>query len=83
MNATVGVPVPPTAPVTSTGVIRFFNEAKGFGLITPDLGGPAVFAHATQVRAANGKKLKADQRVSFELQDRPEGPTAANIRMLA
>ena len=73
----------PVPAVTTTGVIRFYNEAKGFGLITPDTGGPAIFAHAAQVRAANGKKLKPAQRVSFELQDRPEGPTAANIRMLA
>ncbi|MGZ5042384.1 MAG: cold shock domain-containing protein, partial [Usitatibacter sp.] len=39
-----------------TGVIRSFNDSKGFGLITPDLGGPSIFVHQSAVRAG-GKKL--------------------------
>lgn len=65
----------------ATGVVRFYNAAKGFGLITPDLGGPAVFAAQAAVRG--GKALRATQRVEFDVQEGPAGPAAANIRMLA
>ena len=67
----------------ATGVVRFFNDLKGFGLITPDLGGPALFAHQSAIRTPGVKKLKATQRVEFEIENRPEGPAASNIRMLA
>ena len=67
----------------ATGIVRFFNDAKGFGLITPDLGGPALFAHSSSIRSPGVKKLRATQRVEFEVQSSPQGPTAANIRTLA
>ncbi|HXZ49792.1 MAG TPA: cold shock domain-containing protein [Usitatibacter sp.] len=67
----------------ATGIVRFFNDAKGFGLITPDLGGPAIFAHQSSIRTPGVKKLKPAQRVEFDLENRPEGPTATNIRTLA
>jgi CspA family cold shock protein len=67
----------------ATGVVRFFNNVKGFGLITPDLGGPALFAHQSSIRTPGVKKLMATQRVEFEIENRPEGPAAANIRTLA
>ena len=67
----------------ATGVVRFFNAAKGFGLITPDLGGPALFAHSNSIRSPGVKALKATQRVEFEVENRPEGPAAGNIRTLA
>ena len=65
----------------ATGVVRFFNDSKGFGLITPDLGGPALFAQQSAVRG--DKKLRATQRVEFDVLEGPSGPAAANIRMLA
>ena len=64
----------------ATGTVRFYNAAKGFGLITPDLGGPALFAHSADIRGA--KKLKARQRVEFDVRDAATGACAANIRML-
>jgi CspA family cold shock protein len=67
----------------ATGVVRFFNPAKGFGLITPDMGGPALFVHQSSIRTPGVKKLVAMQRVEFELVASPEGPAATNIRMLA
>ena len=66
-----------------TGVVRSFNDAKGFGLITPDLGGPPIFVHQSAIRTPGVKKLKATQRVEFEIETRPEGLAAANLRMLA
>ena len=67
----------------ATGIVRFFNDAKGFGLITPDLGGPAIFAHQSAIRTPGVKKLKATQRVEYDLEIRPEGPAANNIKTLA
>jgi CspA family cold shock protein len=65
-----------------TGVVRSFNDAKGFGLITPDLGGPPIFAHLSSIATPGVKKLKVTQRVEYEVEIRPEGPAAAKIRML-
>jgi cold shock protein len=67
----------------ATGVVRFYNETKGFGLITPDLGGPALFASKASIRSPGVKKLKATQRVEFDVESRPEGMAATNIKMLA
>jgi len=67
----------------ATGIVRFFNDSKGFGLITPDLGGPAVFVHKSAVNAPGAKKLKLTDRVEYDIEERPEGPAAANIRVLA
>ena len=66
----------------ATGIVRFFNNAKGFGLITPDLGGPAIFALSAEILSA-GKKLMARQRVEFEVREAPTGgPSATRIRIL-
>ena len=66
----------------ATGTVRFFNDSKGFGLISPDLGGPAIFASASELQGV--KKLKPRQRVEFELREGPGGgASAARIRVLA
>ena len=65
----------------ATGVVRFYNDAKGFGLITPDVSGPTLFAHRASIRSPGVAKLKASQRVEFDVEDRPEGLTATNIRL--
>jgi CspA family cold shock protein len=67
----------------ATGVIRFFNDSKGFGLITPDLGGPPLFVHASAIRTPGVKKLKPTQRVEYDVESRPEGLAASNLRTLA
>ena len=66
----------------ATGIVRFFNDSKGFGLITPDLGGPALFAHTAAIKTPGLKKLKPTERVEFDIENRPEGPAATNIRTL-
>ena len=65
----------------ATGIVRFYNDSKGFGLITPDMGGPALFAHAAEIKAGV-KKLKATQRVEFDVFEGPNGAHATNIRTL-
>ena len=71
------------ATKTVTGAVRSYNDAKGFGLITPDLGGPLIFMHQSAIRTPGVKKLKPTQRVEYEVEIRPEGPAAVNIRTLA
>ena len=66
-----------------TGIVRSYNDSKGFGLITPDLGGPPIFVHQSAIRTPGVKKLKAAQRVEYEVEERPEGLAAANLRTLA
>jgi CspA family cold shock protein len=65
----------------ATGIVRFYNDSKGFGLITPDLGGPALFAHSADFKPGL-KKLKAQQRVEFDVREATSGNCAANIRAL-
>ena len=67
----------------ATGIVRFFNDSKGFGLITPDAGGPPIFASSTSIKSPGVKKLKPTQRVEYDIENRPEGLAASNIRMLA
>ena len=66
----------------ATGTVKFFNDAKGFGFITPDAGGKDLFAHHTEIQASGFKSLKQDQKVEFEVQDGPKGPAATKIRTI-
>lgn len=62
------------------GKVKWFNDAKGFGFIEPDGGGPDAFAHFSAIEMDGFKSLKEGARVSFELVDGPKGLMAANIR---
>ena len=65
------------------GTVKFFNETKGFGFITPDGGGSDAFVHISAVEAAGLGTLHNDQRVSYELQpDRRGRESAANLKAL-
>ena len=66
----------------ATGIVKFFNDSKGFGFITPDAGGKDLFAHHTEIQGTGFKSLKQNQKVEFEVQDGPKGPAAARIRAL-
>jgi cold shock protein len=63
-----------------TGIVKWFNDAKGFGFITPDAGGEDLFAHFSEIRVEGFKTLKETQRVSFEVKMGPKGKQAANIK---
>lgn len=67
----------------ATGLVKWFNDAKGFGFITPDGGGEDLFAHFSEIRSDGFKSLKENQRVEFEVKDGPKGKQASNIRPLA
>jgi CspA family cold shock protein len=67
---------------TNTGIVKWFNETKGFGFIAPDDGSPDLFAHFADIQTTGFKKLSEQQRVSFERSSGPKGPKASNIRPL-
>jgi len=65
-----------------TGTVKWFNDSKGFGFITPDGGGADLFAHFQDIQSDGFKSLKENQRVSFEKGSGPKGEKATNIRIL-
>lgn len=66
----------------STGTVKWFNDAKGFGFITPDGGGKDLFAHFSEIQGSGFKSLKENQKVTFEVKTGPKGEQATNIRPL-
>ena len=64
----------------STGQVKWFNNAKGFGFILPDDGGADLFAHYSAISMDGYKTLKAGQLVTFDAVDGPKGLHAANIK---
>jgi cold shock protein len=65
--------------VMATGIVKWFNDAKGFGFITPDGGGEDLFAHFSAIQGNGFKSLKENQKVSFEVTTGPKGKQASNI----
>lgn len=66
----------------ATGTVKWFNDAKGFGFITPDNGGDDLFAHFSAIQGNGFKSLKEGQKVSFEPTRGPKGMQASEIRPL-
>ena len=67
----------------ATGTVKWFNDAKGFGFITPDDGGKDLFAHHSSIQMEGYKSLKEAQKVSFDVTQGAKGPAAANIKAIA
>jgi cold shock protein len=64
----------------NTGTVKWFNDAKGFGFITPSDGSKDVFVHHSAVQGSGFKSLTEGQQVTFELEQGPKGPSAANVQ---
>jgi len=63
------------------GVVKWFNERKGYGFIEQD-GGPDVFVHHTGINGEGFKSLNEGDKVTFEVEQGPKGPAAANVTVV-
>jgi len=61
------------------GTVKWFNDAKGFGFITPEEGGADVFAHFSAINAKGFRSLQEGQRVRYEVTQGPKGAQASDI----
>ncbi|MBK6631819.1 MAG: cold-shock protein [Betaproteobacteria bacterium] len=64
----------------ATGTVKWFNDSKGFGFITPEAGGEDLFAHFSAIQGQGFKTLKEGQKVSFDITTGSKGQQASNIR---
>jgi CspA family cold shock protein len=63
----------------ASGKVKWFNETKGFGFITPDAGGEELFAHYSAIQTTGFKVLKENQRVTYDVTQGQKGLQATNI----
>ena len=65
----------------TTGTVKWFNDSKGFGFITPNDGSADVFAHFSAIVSDGFRSLAEGQQVTFDVESGPKGPQAANIKI--
>ena len=65
----------------ATGNVKWFNESKGFGFITPDDGSKDVFVHFSAIASDGFRTLAEGQQVTFDVEDGPKGPQATNVKI--
>jgi len=63
----------------TTGTVKWFNESKGFGFISPSDGSKDVFVHFSAIQGSGFKTLAEGQSVNFDVEDGPKGPQATNV----
>ena len=65
----------------ATGTVKWFNDTKGYGCISPDDGGDDLFAHFSEIQADGFKTLQDGQKVTFDVTQGKKGLQAANIKV--
>jgi cold shock protein len=66
----------------ANGVVKWFNDSKGFGFIEQEDGGKDVFVHHSAIIASGFKSLKEGDRVTFDIEQGQKGPSAANVKVI-
>ena len=72
--------VPEITVSTMQGKVKWFNESKGFGFITPDDGGKDLFCHQSEIQMEGFRTLSEGQTVEFTVEQGPKGPSATGVR---
>jgi CspA family cold shock protein len=72
----------PADMIPKTGTVKWFNDAKGYGFITPDGGAKDVFVHFSAIESSGFKSLAEGSRVEFIVVQGQKGPQAANVRIV-
>ena len=65
-----------------SGTVKWFNDDKGYGFISPDEGGEDLFVHHTGIAGNGFKSLEEGAKVSYEAEDGPKGPAAASVEAI-
>lgn len=68
--------------MSKTGKIKWFNDGKGFGFVTPDDGSKDVFVHFSAIQGEGFKSLAEGDKIEFDVQESEKGPKAANVRKI-
>jgi cold shock protein len=64
----------------ATGVVKWFNDDKGFGFVTPDEGGKDLFVHHTGIAGGGFRSLQEGAKVSYDEESSDKGPKAVNVQ---
>lgn len=66
--------------MSQSGTVKWFNDTKGYGFITPSDGSADVFVHYSAIEGKGRRSLENGQEVDFDLEQSPKGPQAVNVR---
>jgi CspA family cold shock protein len=67
----------------ATGTVKWFNDAKGYGFITPDEGGKDLFVHFSAIQGSGFKTLAEGAKVEYEATQGDKGPQASNVTLMS